>query len=347
MVPFGGWEMPVQYEGILAEHHAVRTAAGLFDVSHMGRVELVGPEAIAFANYVTTNDAERLEPYHSQYSAACYENGGIVDDLLVYRCPDRILVVLNAGNRSKDLAWFQRHIERFRASLINVSDSSVLVALQGPKAAVILSRLTDAPVTSLAFQQFLEAQIADIPARVFRTGYTGEDGFELWYPESEAVRLWDAIVEVGKADGLKLCGLGARDTLRLEAGLCLYGHEIDETTNPLEAGLGWITKLNKPDFIGKAALVELKDTGTLRKLVGFKMLERAIPRQGYTILCEGGPVGTCVSGTMSPTLGYGIGTGYLPEALKTAGTHLEIDIRGKHAAAEVVRLPFYTQGSRR
>ena len=347
MVSFGGWEMPVQYEGILAEHHAVRTAAGLFDVSHMGRVELLGPEALAFVNHVTINDAERLEPYQSQYSAACYENGGIVDDLLVYRCPDRMLVVLNAGNRSKDLAWLQRHIEPFRASMVNVSDASALVALQGPKAAAILSRLTDAPVASLAFQQLLEGNVANIPARVFRTGYTGEDGFELWCAETEAARLWDALLEAGNEDGLKPCGLGARDTLRLEAGLCLYGHEIDETTNPLEAGLGWITKLKKPDFIGKAALLELKKAGVPRKLVGFKMLERAIPRQGYALLSDGVPVGTCVSGTMSPTLGYGIGTGYVPEVLKNPGTRIEVDIRGKQAAAEVVKLPFYTQGSRR
>lgn len=347
MVPFGGWEMPVQYEGILAEHHAVRTAAGLFDVSHMGRVELHGPEALAFVNYVTINDAERLRPYESQYSAACYENGGIVDDLLVYRCPDRILVVLNAGNRSKDLAWLQRHIEPFRASMVNVSDKSALLALQGPEAAAILARMTDAPIASLAFQQFLEASVVRIPTRVFRTGYTGEDGFELWCADTQAAQLWDALLEAGAESGLKPCGLGARDTLRLEAGLCLYGHEIDETTNPLEAGLSWITKLTKPDFVGKAALVELKKAGTPRRLAGFKMLERAIPRQGYLVLSDSTPVGTCVSGTMSPTLGYGIGTAYLPNALKSPGTLIEVDIRGKQVKAEVVKLPFYSQGSRR
>lgn len=347
MVPFGGWEMPVQYEGILAEHHAVRTSAGLFDVSHMGRVEIHGPDAIRFVNYLTTNDVERLEPFQSQYSVACYEDGGIVDDLLVYRCPDRLLIVFNAGNRAKDLAWMQRHVGAFDAQIMNLSDATALIALQGPNAEAILLRLTDLPLASLGYQRFVEGVVAGVPARIFRTGYTGEDGFEIWYGAEEAAHVWNALLETGAGFGVKPCGLGARDTLRLEAGLCLYGHEIDETTNPLEAGLGWITKFKKPDFIGRQALVDIRDAGLKRKLAGFKLVERGIPRQGCPILFEGAAAGVCVSGTISPTLGYGIGAGYVPLSAASPGNRLDIDIRGKLLPAEVVRLPFYTEGTRR
>lgn len=347
MVPFGGWDMPVQYEGILAEHHAVRTSAGLFDVSHMGRVEIHGPDALRFVNYLTTNDAECLEPYQSQYSVACYENGGIVDDLLVYRCPDRLLMVFNAGNRARDLAWMQRHVAAFDAHIMNLSDATALIALQGPNAEAILSGLTDLPLASLGYQRFAEDAVAGVPARIFRTGYTGEDGFEIWYDANKAAHVWHAVLEAGAGFGVKPCGLGARDTLRLEAGLCLYGHEIDETTNPLEAGLGWITKFRKPDFIGRQALVDIRDAGLKRKLAGLRLLERGIPRQGYQILFEGETVGVCASGTISPTLGYGIGTGYVPLAAAAPGTPLEIDIRGKRLPAQVVRLPFYAKGTRR
>jgi aminomethyltransferase len=347
MVPFSGWEMPVQYEGILAEHHAVRTAAGLFDVTHMGRVEIHGPDAIRFLNYLTVNDVERLDVYQSQYTVACYEHGGIVDDLLVYRCPDRMLVVLNAGNRAKDLAWLHEHRMSFDVRIVDLSDETALIALQGPGAQGALEKLTALPLDGLLFHRFFEGTVAGVPARVFRTGYTGEDGFEIWYPADKATVVWDALLEAGGGSGLRPCGLGARDTLRLEAGLCLYGHEIDETTNPLEAGLGWITRLKKPDFIGRAALLDIRSAGLSRRLAGFRVLERGIPRQGYVILSEGRPVGVCVSGTMSPTLGYGIGTGYVPIHLAEPGSRLDIDIRGRHLPAEVVKLPFYAAGSRR
>jgi aminomethyltransferase len=347
MTPFGGWEMPVQYEGILAEHHAVRRAAGLFDVSHMGRVELLGPDALSFINHITINDVYRLEPYQSQYSAACYEHGGIVDDLLVYRLPDRVLVVLNAGNRAKDMAWMRDHQKGFDVEIRDVSAGTALVALQGPEAERVLGPLTDLALDGLKFQHFVEGAVAGVPSRVFRTGYTGEDGFEIWYPAAQATRIWDALLEAGASAGVRACGLGARDTLRLEAGLCLYGHEIDETTNPLEAGLGWITKLNKPDFTGKAALMAIGEKGLDRKLIGFRMLDRSIPRQGYALVHNGNIVGAAVSGTISPTLGYGIGTGYVPVALAAPGTRIEVDIRGRNIPGEVIRLPFYTAGSRR
>ena len=347
MVPFGGWEMPVQYEGILAEHKSVREAAGIFDVSHMGRFEITGPDAARFMNYVSINDVEALSPYHSQYNAACYEHGGIVDDFLVYRCPDRLLVVPNAGNREKDLAWFRSHQDGFDVEIQDCSDATALIAIQGPASQNILAKVTDAPLTSLQYQTFVEAEVAAAPARIFRTGYTGEDGFEIWLPSTEVARIWSLIMERGAALGLKPVGLGARATLRLEAGLCLYGHEIDETINPLEARLGWITKLEKCRFIGKESIEGLKQRGLTRRLVGVKLQARGIPRQGYPILDAKKQVGHIVSGTMSPTLGVGIGTGFVPPTLSKPGTELEIEIRGKRLAAKVIRLPFYKSGSRK
>ncbi|MCY3556164.1 MAG: glycine cleavage system aminomethyltransferase GcvT [Gemmatimonadetes bacterium] len=346
LVPFSGWEMPVQYEGILAEHHAVRMAAGLFDVSHMGRVEISGPDAVAFANHITVNDVEKLKPYRSQYTLACRADGGVIDDFLVYRLPDRLLVVPNAGNREKDLDWFRRHAVAYDVEIRDLSSESVLIALQGPLSEQILDPLAEVGLDSLRFQDFVETRVGGIDARVFRTGYTGEDGFEIWYPTEHAGTLWDLLLESGASRGLKPCGLGARDTLRLEAGLALYGHEIDESINPIEAGLGWTVKLKKPDFIGRNALQAVRRDGVERKLVGLKLLERGIPRQGYEILHDQVPVGRVVSGAISPTLGHGIGTGFVPVELAERGTGLAIGIRGRHIAAEVVKLPFYA-GSRK
>lgn len=347
MVPFGGWEMPVQYEGILAEHKAVREAAGLFDVSHMGRFEIAGKDALSFLNYVTINDVSALQNYQSHYNAACYEHGGLVDDFLIYKCPDRFLVVPNAGNREKDMAWFRAHLSSFDAEISDVSEMTALLALQGPKALEILSRLTDQPLDDLGYQRFAELQVDGIPCRVFRTGYTGEDGFELWIPTDAAEQIWRAVLQAGQVTGLKPVGLGARDTLRLEAGLCLYGHEIDETITPLEARLGWITRLEKTSFIGREALLAQKSAGLTRRLVGLTLLTRGIPRQGYRILKDGEPVGEIVSGTMSPTLGFGIGTGFVPLPFSKPGTKLEVEIRGKGLPAKVTKLPFYKRGSRK
>lgn len=346
LVPFSGWEMPVQYEGILAEHHAVRTKAGLFDVSHMGRVEISGPDAVAFVNHVTVNDVERLRPYRSHYTLACRPDGGIIDDFLVYRTPDRLLVVPNAGNREKDLDWFRGSAAAYDVEIRDLSEESMLIALQGPRSVEILDPLSEAGLDELRFQGFVETRVGGVEARVFRTGYTGEDGFEIWYPAEHAAALWDLLLESGAPSGLQPCGLGARDTLRLEAGLALYGHEIDESINPIEAGLGWTVKLRKPAFTGREALERVRREGVKRKLVGLKLLERGIPRQGYEILHEGNTEGRIVSGAISPTLGHGIGTGFVSVDLAEPGTVLAVGIRGRPIPAEVVKLPFYT-GSRK
>ncbi len=344
LVPFSGWEMPVRYEGILAEHQAVRSAAGLFDVSHMGRVEVAGPDAVAFVNHVTVNDVERLKPYRSQYTLACRDDGGVIDDFLVYRLPDRVLIIPNAGNREKDLDWFRKTASSYEVEIRDLSEESMLIALQGPGSEAILNPLAEAGLDALGFQGFVETRISGVEARVFRTGYTGEDGFEIWYPAEHAAGLWDLLLDAGASRGLKPCGLGARDTLRLEAGLALYGHEIDESINPIEAGLSWTVKLKKPGFIGRGALVRIRREGVKRKLVGLRLLERGIPRQGYAVLHEVDPVGAIVSGAISPTLGYGIGTGFVPVELAEPGTALAVSIRGKPIAAEVVKLPFYAGG---
>ena len=346
LVPFSGWEMPVQYEGILAEHHAVRANAGLFDVSHMGRVEITGPDAVVFVNHVTVNDVERLKPYRSQYTLACRADGGVIDDFLVYRLPDRVLVIPNAGNREKDLDWFRGNASAYDIEIRDLSEESMLIALQGPASERILDPLTEAGLDSLGFQGFVECSIRGIHARVFRTGYTGEDGFEIWYPREHAVALWDLLLESGASRGLKPCGLGARDTLRLEAGLALYGHEIDESINPIEAGLGWTVKLKKPAFVGREALARFRRDGVSRKLIGLRLLKRGIPRQGYEIFHGPDQVGQVVSGAISPTLGLGIGTGFVSVDLAEPGTDLAVRIRGRHIPAEVVKLPFYT-GSRK
>lgn len=346
LVPFSGWEMPVQYEGILAEHHAVRNNAGLFDVSHMGRAEISGPDAVAFMNHVTVNDVERLKPYRSQYTLACRPDGGVIDDFLVYRMPDRLLVVPNAGNREKDLDWFRRSASAYDVEIRDLSNESMLIALQGPRSVEILDPLTEADLNGLRFQGFVETRIRGIEARVFRTGYTGEDGFEIWYPAEQASAIWDLLLDSGAPAGLQPCGLGARDTLRLEAGLALYGHEIDETINPIEAGLGWTVKLKKPAFTGREALERVRRAVPKRKLIGLKLLERGIPRQGYEILNDGTAVGKIVSGAISPTLGYGIGTGFVSADLAEPGTVLAVNIRDRSIPAEVVKLPFYA-GSRK
>ena len=304
------------------------------------------PDAVAFVNHVTVNDVERLKPFRSQYTLACRENGGIIDDFLVYRMPDRLLIIPNAGNREKDLEWFRRSASAFDVEIRDLSDETMLVALQGPASEAILNPLAETELDTLRFQGFVETRIGDIDARVFRTGYTGEDGFEIWYPAKRAVELWNLLLESGASQGLAPCGLGARDTLRLEAGLALYDHEIDESINPIEAGLGWTVKLKKPGFIGREALLRIRREGVKRKLVGLRLLERGIPRQGYEILRDGIPVGQIVSGAISPTLGHGIGTGFVPVDLAEPGREVAIGIRGRHIAAEVVKLPFYT-GSRK
>ncbi|UCC73397.1 MAG: glycine cleavage system aminomethyltransferase GcvT [Gemmatimonadota bacterium] len=348
IVPFAGFEMPVQYPaGVSAEHQAVRQHAGLFDVSHMGEFIVTGDDAEAFVNYLVANDASRREAGQAMYSVMCNEDGGIVDDLLVYKFPDRFRLVVNAANIDKDFAWISRCHERFGVAgigLVNESDDVALLALQGPASESILGPLTDVDVAAVGYYRFAEGRVAGEPCVVSRTGYTGEDGFELYCGPSSAVKLWSALVEVG-GERLLPIGLGARDTLRLEVGLALYGNDIDDETTPLEAGLGWTVKLDKGDFVGRDALLAQKDRGIERKLCGFVLKQRGFPRPGYEIRSQGDAVGTVRSGTVGPSVGQGIGTGYLPVERSEPGTPIEIMIREAPYAAEVVKMPFYKEGS--
>ena len=342
LVEFGGWEMPVQYAGIVEEHRAVRTAGGLFDVSHMGEVEIEGPGALASVQRIITNDAGRLAVGAGLYSPMCLPSGGIVDDLTVFRTGDRrYLLVVNASTTPKDVAWIAEHTTDAQAR--DRSDEWGLLALQGPRAGAILQRLTPADLASLrSFQIFTDAEVAGV-ARCFisRTGYTGEDGFEIGCPWEQAPRVWDALLEGGGRDGLVPVGLGARDTLRLEAAYMLYGNDIDETTTPLEAPLSWTVKLEKGAFIGREVLAQQKAEGAARRLVGFEMTDRAIPRHGYPLRVDAQTTGQVTSGTFGPWVSKSIGMGYVARAHATPGTALGVDIRGKTAGALVVKLPFY------
>lgn len=347
IVPFAGFEMPVQYPtGIVAEHRAVREAAGLFDVSHMGELEVSGRDALPFLGFVTTNDPSRLAVGQAQYGLLCRENGGIVDDLVVYRFADRFMLVVNAANVEKDFAWLAKWAQRYSVEITDRSDATALLALQGPKAQTILSRLTDADLDGLRFYRFRETPVAGRPAVVSRTGYTGEDGFEIYVTAEDAVALWRALLEAGAADGLVPAGLGARDTLRLEAGLALYGNDIDETTTPLEASLSRFVRLEEGEFIGRDALVKQRDEGVRDRLTGFELLGKGVPRPGYEVRLRSVPRGTVRSGTLGPTVGRGIGTVYLP-ADAEPGAPIEVMIRKNPIPGMVVAMPFYTGGSRR
>lgn len=346
MVPFAGYEMPVQYPtGITAEHQAVRAAAGLFDVSHMGEIEVHGARALEFVQHVTTNDASRLEVGQAQYSTLPKEDGTLLDDLLVYRFPDHYLLVVNASNRERDHAWMLRFADRFGVELRDRSAEVALLALQGPRAVEILSRLTDAPLGEIAYYHFAEGSVAGRPAIISRTGYTGEDGFELYIDAADAVDLWRRLLDAGRPDGLVPAGLGCRDSLRLEMGYALYGNDLDDQHTPLESGLGWITKLDKGDFIGRDVLVRQKEAGVPRRLVGMRITGKGFPRHGYPVLSGGRPVGVVTSGTVAPSLGYGVAMGYVPPELSKPDTALQIDVRGKPVDAVVQRPPFYTKGS--
>jgi aminomethyltransferase len=341
MVPFGGWDMPVQYTGIIDEHRTVRRAVGLFDISHMGEFEVRGPDALAVVQRLCTNDVAALEIGQVQYAALCYPDGGIVDDLTVYRLGvDHFMLVVNASNIDKDWAWVTSHHDG-RAEWANVSDGTALLAVQGPKAEGLVARLADQDVTRLGYYRFARGAVAGVPGIISRTGYTGEDGFELYVPAGRAERLWTALLEAGRPEGIQPIGLGARDTLRLEMKYALYGNDIDETTNPLEAGLGWIVKPAKGDFIGRDAIEALRARGVARRLVGFEMAERAVPRHGYRIVAGGAPVGLVTSGSFGPSVERSIGMGYVPVALAPVGTELGVEIRGATHAARVVKTPFY------
>jgi aminomethyltransferase len=339
MVPFGGWEMPVQYAGIVEEHRAVRSAVGLFDISHMGEFEVEGGGALAAIQRLCTNDASTLARGQVQYSILCYPEGGIVDDLTVYRLDDaRYMLTVNASNIDKDWAWVTSH--GGGGTWRNMSADTALLAVQGPKAEGLVQRLADTDVVSVRYYHFAKGRVAGVPAIISRTGYTGEDGFELYAPAGEAERLWHALLEAGRADGIQPIGLGARDTLRLEMKFALYGNDIDQTTNPLEAGLGWVVKPAKGDFIGRDAIEAMRAKGVPRKLVGLEMEERQVPRHGYRLLAGGAPVGEVTSGSFSPSLERGIGMGYVRADLSAVGTELDVEIRGAAQRARVARTPF-------
>ena len=342
LVPFAGWRMPVQYAGIKKEHEAVRNRAGLFDVSHMGEIVVEGPQAVAEVDRLVTNDVSKLEVGGALYTACCNEAGHILDDLIVYRLEaEKVLVVCNASNRDKIIAHFAKNLS-LGTPWNDVSDAWALLALQGPKALAIMRELgTPREVLELPYFHVTRASLGGVALWVARTGYTGEDGFELFCPSEDAVTLWRALLEAGKAHGLEAVGLGARDTLRLEARLALYGNDISEQTHPFEAGLGWVVKLDAGDFIGRDALRAIKAAGLERKLVGFEMTGRGIARHGYPIVAGGKPVGEVTSGSPGPTVGRNIGLGYVPLGLSQIGTSLGIEIRGKVVDAVVVRTPFY------
>jgi glycine cleavage system T protein (aminomethyltransferase) len=346
MVPFAGFEMPVQYpSGITAEHRAVREAAGLFDVSHMGEFIVRGPQALDLVQRVTINDASRIAVGQAQYSAMCLESGGVVDDLLVYRYRDRYMLVVNASNLEKDWAWVSRHAEGLDLTLEDASDRTGLIALQGPASREVLRPLVSVDLEGVTYYHFAQGEVAGVPATISGTGYTGEDGFELYLAADDTVRVWRALLKAGAGAGLVPAGLGARDSLRLEMGYALYGNELDAEHTPLEAGLGWVTKLDKGDFVGRAALLGQKQSGVPRRLVGIVVSGRGFPRPGYPVVSAGDVVGTLTSGTVSPSLGVGIAMGYVPSTLAARGTTLEIDARGRLLPANVTPPPFYTAGS--
>lgn len=344
LVPFAGWEMPIQYRGIAAEHAAVRERVGLFDVSHMGELHVEGPNALAAVDALITNDLSKAEDGQALYTCCCNEAGSVLDDLIVYRrSPTDVLVVCNASNRAKISAHFAEAL-RGRASFRDESDETSLIAVQGPRALELLAAVSTSPdASALRSFRFVSGTVAGVAVTIARTGYTGEDGVELFVSNADAPRLWRGLLEAGASLGAEAIGLGARDTLRLEARLSLYGNEIDETTNPIEAGLGWVVKLDKPGgFVGRDALQRVKAEGPKRTIVGFEMVGRGIARHGYPLLSSSGaPVGVCTSGGPSPTLGTSIGLGYLPVELSAIGTSLLVDCRGKSIEARVVKTPFY------
>ena len=346
MVEFGGWDMPVQYPaGTVNEHLRTRTHAGLFDVSHMGEIDVRGPDAIAFVNRLVSNDASKLIDGQAQYSALTTPQGTVIDDLLVYRiAEDHLLLVVNAGTTDKDWNWIKSHHASENVGLRNASAEYCQLALQGPDAISILQKLTETQLAEIKYYHFVTGTVDGAGAIISRTGYTGEDGFEVYATPDQAERLWYKILDAGNFgsdDGVLPCGLAARNTLRLEAGMCLYGHEIDENTTLLEANLGWITKLNKGDFIGREALAKQKEEGLKRKLIGFEVTDRGIARDDQDVLVNGQRVGRVTSGSPAPFLKKNIGMAYVSTEFFTVGTVLEIDVRGRLVGAQVAALPFY------
>ena len=342
IVEFAGFLMPIQYRGINEEHLRVRKTVGAFDVSHMGQFEFAGEKAGDFLQYLTINDVKSINVYQAQYNAMCYEDGGIVDDLIIYRFPEKYLMVVNAANIDKDKEWILQHLWD-GVDFKDRSDEFSLIAVQGRNASDALQKLTPVRLDEIHFYWLTEGSVAEAPAMIARTGYTGEDGFEIMVANEDAVSVWNALMEAGAPYEIEAIGLGARDTLRLEVKYCLYGNDIDQTTNPLEAGLGWITKLDvEEDFIAKKVLQEIKANGVTRKLVSFELLGKAIPRHGYKIFDQSdNEIGIVTSGMFSPMLQKPVGLGYVPVALAKVGTELVVDIRGRKIPMKIVKPPFY------
>jgi aminomethyltransferase len=343
MVDFGGWDMPVEYSGLADEHLAVRTRAGLFDVSHMGQIELAGRDALAAVQHITSNDASRLSRNQAQYSALTTPDGTFVDDVLTYKLHDEhFMFVVNASNIVKDFAWITQAVADLGDVVaVNTSSRYALVAIQGPAAQGILQTLTGVDLGEIKYYWFTTGEIAAVRGTISRTGYTGEDGFEVFVPPASAERVWDALLNAGRAEGLVPAGLGARDTLRLEAGMRLYGNDMDETTTVLEADLGWIVGWKKASFIGAEALRRQKAEGVRRKLAGFEVLDRGIARHGYDVYVDGQKAGHVTSGTQTPHLKKAIGMAYLPASHTAPGSEFEVDVRGRRLRARVVPMPFY------
>jgi len=341
MIDFGGWDMPVQYGSLLEEHHAVRQRVGLFDVSHMGEIEIRGKQALRLVNYVATNDASRMQVGQAQYSGLLYEHGGFVDDILVHKvADDQYFLCVNASNQDKDYQHIQAH-NQFDAAVENAGARYAQLAVQGPRALDTLQKLTTIPLAAVRYYHFVDDNVSGAAARIARTGYTGEDGFEIYLSPADAPRIWEEILAAGAGFGIKPCGLGARNTLRLEAAMALYGHEIHASITPWDAGLGWIVKMDKGDFIGRQALALQRDRGVTRKLIGFEMTGRGIGRDGYEVCIAGAGAGWVTSGGPSPTLNKNIGLCYLPCANAETGRPIEIMVRGQAVDAVTVPTPFY------
>jgi aminomethyltransferase len=343
MVPFAGWDMPVEYSGVTNEHMAVRTRAGVFDVSHMGEIEIAGKNALAAVQHISSNDASRLQVGQAHYAALTTPDGTFVDDMLVYRMgPSHFMLVVNASNIEKDYQWIAGQIGSIEdAAVVDASSRYALIAIQGPAAREVLQPLTGVDLGEMKYYWFGHGEVANARATVSRTGYTGEDGYEIFVPPNMADRVWLALLEAGRSADVIPCGLAARDTLRLEAAMRLYGNDIDETTSVLEADLGWTIGWKKAEFIGHERLREQKEKGVTRKIVGFEMIERGIARHGYPVVQDGQQVGVVTSGTQTPFIKKAIGMAYVPTALAAPGTELSIDIRGRASKATVVGLPFY------
>jgi aminomethyltransferase len=341
VVEFAGFEMPVQYSGIIEEHLAVRNKVGVFDVSHMGEFQVRGKDALQFLQRVTINDVSKLTEGKIQYSAMCHADGGIVDDLLVYNAGDHYMLVVNASNIDKDFKWLETQLKG-DVELKNMSDDFSLLAIQGPHSRELMQKLTDVPLSGIDYYHFTRGTVADVPMLISRTGYTGELGFEIYFDSKTATgkKVWDAVFAAGKEFGVAPIGLGARDTLRLEMGFCLYGNDIDQTTHPLEAGLGWITKLNKGEFLGREPMLKARDAGLKRKLVGLLLPDKNIARHGFSLTDNGSSIGQITSGTFSPTLQQSIAMGYVSSSFAEPGSRVTVSIRDKSVPATVVKVPF-------